>query len=959
VPEAGRWEIRGEHGRGGQARVLVVLDRRLGREVARKELPPAEAPGAQASQDGRTRAAEARLVREATITGQLEHPGIVPVYDLGENPDGRPYYLMRLLRGETLARRLKGSAGLAERLRLLGQYWDVCNAVAYAHSRGVVHRDIKPENVMLGSFGETVVLDWGLAKARGQEDVRGRDLEDRLQRLGRAPTDSSSTLAGSVLGTPAYMSPEQASGEVERIDERSDVWSLGAMLYELLSGRTPHQGATPYEIVGKAIQSEVQPVRALCPEAPVELAAIAEKALQRDPAARYPSARELAEEISAYMTGGRVRAHAYRPWELLRRFAARHKAVLSVAALALLILAGVGAWSFVRIAAERDQAQAQRAAAMRFANLLVTDLFDKVEPLAGSTPALDALVKSTLGYYETEVDPSAGAPEERLQLARAYHKIGSLARRLGRAEESRDSQKRAQGTLEPLLLEPASAAEAGLLLANVLQAQALSDLGNGQPDLAREKLERALALSRRQGEREALDSELESIHLDVLSSLGTLELAHGKSDDARQIHTRLLGLRESEAERSPDDEQAQEGLAEALDLGARLAVRTGEPDKARDAWRRGLAIKERLAARHPDDALRQRAVMVPLNKLAQIAKARGEHAESRKLFERALAIARKLHAADPQNIERQFDLAAGLHYMSSVREVEGDIAGALELYQQVLPLAEALAARDTKRADRRVDLAASLERLGDLSLASGQAAQARTYFTRSQALFAELRDVDPSNAEKLIGSLEPAGKLLELELLEGRLAEARRRCLAMLALAEPELERNPSQTDLQTWIAYLELRCGQPARAVELMDRYLEGDPRNTYWTLARLEALLATEAQDRFQALAGPAGELFREEPHSRVALGAYLAWSHLLAGQRSAAAARALEAAALADGLQGGLSLDTWTFGPSRLHLEGLRAPGANALRDLFAALRRWNLGAPPAEVAHAFREFARRLR
>ncbi len=307
----------------------------MGREIALKELlPPGEKkPGLIEPETGPTRAAALRFLREARVTGQLEHPGIVPVYEIGREGDDTPYYTMRLVRGETLSSAIRGAKTLRDRLRLLPHFRDICNAVAYAHSRGVVHRDIKPDNIMIGQFGETVVLDWGLAKVHGQTDDRAGEMAQELSAL--RDTHGPHTVTGRAFGTPAYMPPEQARGLIAEIDERSDIYSLGAVLYEILAGEPPFEGRTVGEVIGKVLNDRPFPIVDQEPDAPHDLCAVVEKTLAKDKADRYQSAKDVAREIENYMAGGRVDAYDYSSWELFKRFVRKNR-LLSVLILLLL-----------------------------------------------------------------------------------------------------------------------------------------------------------------------------------------------------------------------------------------------------------------------------------------------------------------------------------------------------------------------------------------------------------------------------------------------------------------------------------------------------------------------------------------------------------------------------------------------------------------------------------------------
>jgi serine/threonine protein kinase/formylglycine-generating enzyme required for sulfatase activity len=369
MPSRTRFLILRPHAEGGLGKVFVARDEELKREVALKEIQQYHADNPES---------RARFLREAEVTGSLEHPGIVPVYGLGTYTDGRPYYAMRFIKGDSLkdaiaafhAAEREGRSDSERSLalrQLLGRFVAVCQAIAYAHSRGVLHRDLKPGNIMLGKYGETLVVDWGLAKVMGQAD--GETTEGALISSG----DSGLTVTGNALGTPAYMSPEQAQGKVNELGPASDTYSLGVTLYCLLTGQVPFPDRDMGVVQGKVVRGDFPPPRQVNPRVPRALEATCLKAMALAPQNRYPSPRELAAEIERWLADEPVKAHREAlPARLAR--AVRKRPALT-AGMGALLVTGLIALGVGLLLEERRQ---QRALAEFNARLdeLLSDLRD-------------------------------------------------------------------------------------------------------------------------------------------------------------------------------------------------------------------------------------------------------------------------------------------------------------------------------------------------------------------------------------------------------------------------------------------------------------------------------------------------------------------------------------------------------------------------------------------------------
>jgi eukaryotic-like serine/threonine-protein kinase len=292
-----RFEDEGEIGRGGMSSVRRVRDTDLLRRVAMKVLDPDLAREPMHVQ---------AFLEEAQITAQLDHPNLVPVHEMGIDPDGTRYFTMRLVRGRTLADWLSGREDLASPESLqesLGVLLKVCDALAFAHSRGVLHCDLKPANVMVGEFGEVYLMDWGLALLRPEQVAEAhKPLAVQVDRPAGAPT---SRAENKVSGTPGYMSPEQAMGKWSQFDQRTDVFSLGAVLYHVLTGKAPFAGTSVRETLIHAATVTYQPPQLVSDQViPPGLSRIIHKALQKEPADRYQSVLEFKKDVERFLHGG-------------------------------------------------------------------------------------------------------------------------------------------------------------------------------------------------------------------------------------------------------------------------------------------------------------------------------------------------------------------------------------------------------------------------------------------------------------------------------------------------------------------------------------------------------------------------------------------------------------------------------------------------------------------------------
>ena len=411
----------------------------------------------------------ARFIFEAEITGNLEHPGIVPVYGKGEYADGRPYYAMRFIRGDNLKvavdqfhkdEALQSDPGARQRAfqKLLRRFLVVCETISYAHSRGVIHRDLKPRNIMLGPYGETLVVDWGMAKVVGhKEEPEPSDLTLRPP----SSSDIEPTQAGSKVGTPAYMSPEQARGEVDRLGPAADIYSLGATLYYMLTGKAPFTEQELPEMLFRVEHGKFPPPRDVKSGVDRALEAICLKAMALRPADRYASCRALADDLEHWLADQPVSAYPEPVVErALRWLRPRKKWVASAAAILVVALAGVvfHDWRLSQEAERLKQARDEASKQLGMTRAALRELLDvAAAQLAGEPGSANRraqLAAVVLDMYKTLLESHPSDPDIRFELAQVYYLVAGIARLTGQLEESRSSYKNALDAVEAVARIP-------------------------------------------------------------------------------------------------------------------------------------------------------------------------------------------------------------------------------------------------------------------------------------------------------------------------------------------------------------------------------------------------------------------------------------------------------------------------------------------------------------------------
>ncbi len=682
-----RFRILRPHAKGGLGQVSVAIDRELDRPVALKEIQARHADEPQS---------RARFVQEGQITGKLEHPGIVPVYGLGHDPTGRPFYAMRFIQGDSLQDALRDyhrdesfkkdvERRLSRFRELLRRFTDVCNAIAYAHSRGVLHRDLKPGNIMLGPFGETLVVDWGLAKPVGSEASGEPGQIDRPVRLS-GTGESSETMPGTGIGTPAFASPEQLRGDLDRLGPPTDIYGLGATLYSVLTGRPPVEGSDLFEVVARVERGDIPPPRSIDPTIPAPLEAICKRAMALKPEDRYESAKALAADVTRWLDDEPVSVYREPLSVRAGRWMRRHRTLMAgAAAAAVMGLVGLAVLAI---------AQDQHSRALKQANDKTNQALDSETNAKRETQ--EALARSEESRKRAEAVLEF-LTNDLLAVARPEGQAGGLGvavtvRRAVDATEPRIAERfkdqplveaDVRGTLGTTYWYLGEGMAAIRQFQRVLEIRR-AKLGPDHPQTLTTRNNLAVAYKAAGRTAEAIElyetvlkaeaAKLGPDHPETLTTRNNLANAYqaaGRTSEAIEEYEVVLKARKAKlGSDHPDTLSTRNNLAMAYQDG-------GRKEEAIKLYESVLTEKERkLGPDHPD-------TLTTLNNLANAYQAAGRNSEAIRRYEAVLRAQEvKLGPDHPDTLTTRNNLAVAY-------QAEGRTAEAMRLYEGVLKAREA------------------------------------------------------------------------------------------------------------------------------------------------------------------------------------------------------------------------------------------------------------------------------
>jgi serine/threonine protein kinase/tetratricopeptide (TPR) repeat protein len=800
--------IERELARGGMGRIMLATDRQ-GRRVAIKVLL------------GGGERARRRFVRELQVTARLQHPSIVTLYEAGRWHSGEPFFAMKLVLGRTLREELAARPVWKDRLTLVPRLIAVTDALAYAHDQGIIHRDLKPGNILVGGFGETVVIDWGLAKVRG---VESDDTNDSDPSPMHPSAGDNTTLLGTPVGTPAYMSPEQARGEV--VDERADVYGLGALLYHVLSGHAPYAGFSPNDVLAQVLAGPPPSLTERTPALPTDLVAIVEKAMMTNPRERYPTAKDMAEDLRRFAAGRLVSVHSYSFRALVRRWLQKNRAAVSVAG--TLLVAGIIAASLSvdRIVHERNRAEAERAiatthhtAAEALVKFLITEFRARVSRL-DRLDLLEGLEDQVSQYYESVAQ--SGAPSDPITLSNQAATLQAL----GFVQYERHSLKRARDLFQRSLEHWQSADRGDATpLADLVQhgktwhALGLVEYTEGNAAAAIAAHRRAVALA---DQCIRLDPEYLPGHLLGATNLGsisdTLLFRNGDARAASTAGEQAVSRLEPLLARYPEDYDLLRKLAVLNETASGRYLTLGQIDDAHSSIEKSLDLFTRLVAAKPEDLIVAREYAYAFVFLGTVEVTRGRLEEGRAAASEAIRRYEEVVARDPGNRNSQAKLGVAYTFRCDFERRDRRLTDAETSCHRALAAFRSPQASDSSSTTTKSLLVLGLTNLGRVEMAAERLRPAHQTLTEAVSIARSLSVSQPDSGkwkEDLVTSLT---SLIDVELRMRELEPATEHLREALALAEDRARESPENADIQSSVALLRTLAGDSASAQGLRE---------------------------------------------------------------------------------------------------------------------------------------------
>ena len=769
-----------EHARGGLGQVSVAHDGQLNRKVALKQIRPKYV-----TDDDCQR----RFVLEAQVTGSLEHPGIVPVYGLGQNDDGQPYYAMRFIEGDSLREAInqlhQGNPveiqSSLELRRLLSRFITVCNTLEYAHSRGVLHRDIKPDNIMLGPYGETLVVDWGLAKVTEESTladtlVDGLDSEPKpddnesTSNIPKSGSGGSKTRLGAAMGTPGYMSPEQSLGWHDTLTPASDVYSLGATLYALVTGETAFTGDVDTMLKATQVGEFPRP-REKNPLISKPLEAIILRAMETKATERYSSVADMANDIEAYLAGASVSA-----WEeplsvRIGRWVRKHRVAVNTVLSGLLVslvslVIGVVLLSAAnqRESTARETAETERDRANDIFRLSMAANGDYLKEITNS-PRLKAaslqplrrdLLQNARTFYAKLADISGQSPLLKREQADAYFRLANIEDELDNRDEANDHYKQAiklvasipakdlgtddtilacrsrvnlatnlwtvgqrdaatkeletcEKSLNQILKATPNSQDANIELMSILHNRATWQFDDGEYEHAEQNY---LAAKKRRANIDTVPEELVEIvgGLDATleSSLGTLYLTTSQLDKSKTHFQAAAGAYQVLSEKFPHDAFFENEFARNTRKLADVYQTAGEFESAIEQYDAAIKRHKQLIARHPDISKFKYDTGSALMNYSMLVGNRGEVDQSIKLNTESVEIFRQLHSTRETDGNYASALAGALYNLSQNLDYSQRTEEAVDPCDEMLELRKQFVEKHPDSNKYQLDFASAL-----------------------------------------------------------------------------------------------------------------------------------------------------------------------------------------------------------------------------------------------------------